>query len=429
MKAITRIEISNFQSHADTVIEPAGAGKLTVLTGPTDSGKSAVFRALRWLYYGGPVYVRTGCSTASVTVHLEDGTVVTRSRSGSTNRYVVTCPGQEPQVFEGFGRDIPLEVQQALGVRPLDIAGLTLEVNLARQHDPAFLVSGVSAPARAKALGQIAGVEAVDLAMKSAGRDMFDGQRELRQVEAEVADLEEQVRQYDYLAALAERIARVEKLVARLEAAEGRKERLASIKSQLETVRAQQAQWEAVRRRTAGAVAALAAIDRAQGLIARRSPLARIQRILADCAFREAEAKAVISQTAGAAQAITLAAEAGRLIERRRQLAALRDRLTRIDAERDRIGRQVASLSSVLAAVTPVIGEAEVKIQRLVTLRRIAGSLRQTSEAELVWRRKRDEARAAAQTAREAYARTLEEAGRCPMCGGPIDHNHLKEVV
>lgn len=429
MKAISQIEIVNYQSHANTVIEPAGAGELTVLTGATDSGKSAVFRALRWLYYGGPVYVRTGCSTASVTVHLEDGTVVTRSRSGSTNRYIVTRPGEEPQVFEGFGRDIPLEVQHALGVRPLDIAGLTLEVNLARQHDPAFLVSGVSAPARAKALGQIAGVEAVDLAMKSAGRDIFEGQRALKQAEAEATELQEQIRQYDYLPALAERIEHAEEVVARLEEAETRKERLLSIKSRLEDTRAQQAQWEAIRRRTAGAVHALTTIDRAQGMVARNGALSRIARTLSSCAAQEVNARAIITRTKGAARASELAAEAWDLVERRRKIISIHERLSRIDADRGHLEQRKAALSSALAAAAPVIEQAEVKIDRRSALLRITETLKQAANDQAVWSRKRDETKAGIRAARDAYTKALTEAGRCPTCGGPVDHQHLREVV
>src|SRR5690606_19688114 len=142
----------------------------------------------------------------------------------------------------------------------------------------------------------------------SAGRDIFDGQRELKQVEADAAALEEQVRQYDYLPTLGRRIAHIEELVARLEAAAGRKDRLVSAKFRLESAAAQQVEWEAVRRRTAGAFAALAAIDRAQGLAAQRSTLGRIRRTLTDCTTRESEAKGIVARTVGAAQAITLAA-------------------------------------------------------------------------------------------------------------------------
>src|SRR5690606_33245750 len=126
----------------------------------------------------------------------------------------------------------------------------------------------------------------------------------LKHVEAEVSELEDQARQYDYLAALARRIARIEELVARLEVAEGRKDRLMSAKLRLENAKSQQMEWEAVRCRTAGAFAALAAIDRAQGLAAQRSMLGRISRTLTDCTTREREAKGIVARTAGAAQAI-----------------------------------------------------------------------------------------------------------------------------
>ena len=42
---ITRIELTNFMSHAHTVIEPAPG--LTVLVGPNNCGKSAVVAALQ----------------------------------------------------------------------------------------------------------------------------------------------------------------------------------------------------------------------------------------------------------------------------------------------------------------------------------------------------------------------------------------------
>src|SRR5690606_40023817 len=48
-----------------SIIEHAGSGQLTVITGATDSGKSGVFRSLRWAFYGGPCYPRIGCTHRS----------------------------------------------------------------------------------------------------------------------------------------------------------------------------------------------------------------------------------------------------------------------------------------------------------------------------------------------------------------------------
>ena len=65
MNPIKSIELQNFQSHVKTIIEPAGPGFLTVITGPSDSGKTAIIRALKWLLYNQPQgaeFTRTGCS-------------------------------------------------------------------------------------------------------------------------------------------------------------------------------------------------------------------------------------------------------------------------------------------------------------------------------------------------------------------------------
>src|SRR5690606_23498632 len=150
MSELARVRIRNYQSHADTVLEPAPAGQLTVIVGPSDVGKTAILRALRWLYFNRPQgddFRRVGTEHTMVTVETTDGRTVTRSRSAETIGYVV-----DGIILEGFGLDVPLEVQETTGVRPVQIAGEELEVNIARQLDPPFLGSGISGPARAKAL-------------------------------------------------------------------------------------------------------------------------------------------------------------------------------------------------------------------------------------------------------------------------------------
>ena len=52
MTNIKKIIIDNFQSHEHTEIE-FGPG-LNVIVGPSDYGKSAVVRALRWVLYNEP---------------------------------------------------------------------------------------------------------------------------------------------------------------------------------------------------------------------------------------------------------------------------------------------------------------------------------------------------------------------------------------
>ncbi len=211
---IQKIIIHNFQSHSETILEPAGPGQLTVIVGQSRQGKTAIFRALRWLFYNSPDgtdFIRWGCTFARVTAEYADGTQVIRYRtSGSKNQYIIRKPslvtGQkrqfEEQVYEGFGRGaVPLEVQQVTGVSPAEIGeGLTLNLNLAEQLDGPFLGNkSVSSTARAKVLGKLAGTEEVDLAGKQLGTDLYRWKREQEAHEKAIKETKEQLREYDYL--------------------------------------------------------------------------------------------------------------------------------------------------------------------------------------------------------------------------------------
>src|SRR5205085_9883685 len=50
--SITELEIKGYQSHEDTKI--AFTGGLNAIVGPSDSGKSAILRALRFVLYNEP---------------------------------------------------------------------------------------------------------------------------------------------------------------------------------------------------------------------------------------------------------------------------------------------------------------------------------------------------------------------------------------
>ena len=91
---IRHLIIENFQSHAHTEIELAPS--LTVLVGESDTGKSAVIRALRWLLLNEPrgrEFIRAGTTECRVTAILYDGTRITRERTPSRNRYLLLTSG------------------------------------------------------------------------------------------------------------------------------------------------------------------------------------------------------------------------------------------------------------------------------------------------------------------------------------------------
>jgi len=90
MITIKRIRIENFQSHKDT--ELSFSDGLNVIVGPSDQGKSAIIRAIKWVLYNEPRgtdFIRQGTNSARVTLELSNGYVITRERAPNKNRYTL----------------------------------------------------------------------------------------------------------------------------------------------------------------------------------------------------------------------------------------------------------------------------------------------------------------------------------------------------
>ena len=147
MKALRKIDevvLINWMSHEHSVIKFHKG--LNVITGTSDSGKSAVYRALEYLYHMGqegyrsfhPGWVRHKASNAIIRVKYDDGYMIERVK-GDKNE--VRLYKDDELVYE------KLKVGTAYDKEILDFLGHPpFERNLgsfsfSHQHDPAFLVS------------------------------------------------------------------------------------------------------------------------------------------------------------------------------------------------------------------------------------------------------------------------------------------------
>lgn len=103
------LSLQNFQCHEDLRIE-FGPG-VTTIVGPTDRGKSAVLRALRWLCLSTPsgeAFVRDGARETVVTLEIDDVSIERRKGLKSLYR----LGGKE---FAAFGSSVPPEIAGHLG--------------------------------------------------------------------------------------------------------------------------------------------------------------------------------------------------------------------------------------------------------------------------------------------------------------------------
>jgi DNA repair ATPase RecN len=159
---IEHVHIRHFQSLHDVALD---LGPLTVIVGPSSSGKSAFMRALRTLTSNrrGDEFISHGERTASISARTDKGTVtLTRSKKTTDNAYIVTPldpahPLAPQREFKKLDARTPPEVSQFLGIASQD------PINYAGQFDPPYLLSrkDTSAGEVARTLGSLTNVSVI----------------------------------------------------------------------------------------------------------------------------------------------------------------------------------------------------------------------------------------------------------------------------
>lgn len=171
MKWIKKLKIAGFQSHIDTQLDLVPG--MNIFVGPSDSGKSAITRAIRWVTQNEPLgdgYINQKVGSALVELHMSDASRVVRTR-GSFNSYIV---GDE--TFAGFGTKVPEEVTAATGMRKALFGDALLWLSYSSQHDAPFMLSETGGQA-ARILGKLAGTEDLDAAGKLTNSDIIGARR------------------------------------------------------------------------------------------------------------------------------------------------------------------------------------------------------------------------------------------------------------
>lgn len=481
--SIRSVYLEDFQSHDKTKIELAPAGGLTVIVGPTDSGKTAIVRGLRLLMYNVPQgtdYIRVGRSTATVAVEMSDGTKVARERSKSVNRYRIARPGQSPQVFEGFGNAVPLEIQEVTGVRTVSIGDtLELALNLSEQLDGPFLGKAVSGPAKAKILGALAGTEEVDEAQRVLNVDLHRAGQDEKRIADEIKALDAKIAEYDYLPRLAEQISTLEAILAevkemqeRLAVLESAKAKLDSIDSQraqtlsvlvrwgglyeatfhveyaesalakfqalsglrssLASIVAQRAEWSGRLSRWAGLEEATAAYTEAEKAVSRLAKLEELFVLLANTRSGMEKCWSVIRRWAGLDEAESCAAELSEAIDKLERLYRLSTMLSSVRSEKATQRWWLERLSG-LEEAEAIVNEIPNLMGRLATLEQHAEALHRIRQARVVAENDLNRHTKALHDAEASYVEALIQLGVCPLCGNTVDPkaiaSHIKEVA
>ena len=188
MAAITQVRIEGFQSHVESAFHLAGG--LNVITGPSDAGKTAIIRAIRWVAFNEPsgeAFVNEKVGEAVVAIHLETGQIITKKRRKGKTSYLVQLDQEdEGSLYEKS--EVPDEVIALLKIEKQRFGDFETALNFAFQLDAPFLISE-TASAGAKILGKLAGTESVDMAIKGIRQDTHSTRIERTNAEKDIERL------------------------------------------------------------------------------------------------------------------------------------------------------------------------------------------------------------------------------------------------
>jgi DNA repair ATPase RecN len=147
LNMIDRLELNNFQKHKKINIEFKKG--LNIIVGPSDAGKSAIFRSLDFILFNGAKksnIITNGQKQTEVIIDIDD-MCVRRIKGSNTNKYYL-----DDMEFKAFGTKPPKEIS--------DIINLG-DVNIQDQHSKPFLISETPGEV-AKYLNNLINIDTID---------------------------------------------------------------------------------------------------------------------------------------------------------------------------------------------------------------------------------------------------------------------------
>ncbi len=198
---IQSVHIRGFQAHEDLKIKLDP--HVTTIVGPSDVGKSAVLRAIKWVCLNEPrgvSFLREGSSKVSVTLRVDEHKI-TRSK-GIENTYHL-----DGNKYAAFGSDVPKEVS--------DVLKLT-DLNFQDQHDTPFWF-GESSAEVSRQLNEIVDLGIIDSTLSNISSEIRTARIEGEVLQTQLEEVVETKNRLKWTKEAHEELAALEELAARQE--------------------------------------------------------------------------------------------------------------------------------------------------------------------------------------------------------------------
>jgi len=189
---LNKLVLKNFQSHKNTELKLTEG--INVITGSSDSGKSAILRALHLIIENRPsgeayrTLINGEFTKKNTEVSLDiDNNTVTRIKGNTDNAYKVN-----DLELVAFGTNVPEEVGKALNIQ---------DINVQKQFDKPFLLDETPGKV-AEHFNKMANLEIIDITLKNIKTESDNLKRQEKNKEDNIKSLTDKSKQFTYLTAL-----------------------------------------------------------------------------------------------------------------------------------------------------------------------------------------------------------------------------------
>ena len=209
---IKKIEIQNFQAHDDTTLDLSPG--VNIIAGVSDSGKSSILRACKWLILNKPVGSHFQSDfvdkdkVKTIVKFTVDNQIFTRSKDKSFNGYIysekiVHGSVDIKEAFEALKGDVPDKFKEELNLSTL---------NIQSQHDGHFLLNDTAGDV-AKKLNQLVGLDIIDLSLKNINTIVKSANQEASNATNSAIEKEQAISRYKNVDDLLVQVSVIEKIL------------------------------------------------------------------------------------------------------------------------------------------------------------------------------------------------------------------------
>jgi len=339
---ITSMDIWNFQSHKKSHLEFSPG--VNVIVGQSDAGKTAIIRALKWVFQnrpGGNSIKSWWGGETEVKVNLSDA-IITKTRAQSATYYL------NDTKFKAMGTDVPEEIQRAINFS---------EINIQQQLDRPYLLD-LSAGEVAGHFNRVAHLDVIDKGVSNVQHWIRGLEGDIKAANQQLEDARQSLKELDYLSEMEVEIAAVERLEIEVTAEKKRAGGLKTHIKQIENVKEQISQVEEIfplEKLVNQALEALSVKKEA------RTQQMKLQKLVIDYATT----MSVLAKIKKSIQAESVVNKALQLFEKRKEvqtqqmkLANLVQGITTANKQLATTLQEVTTLSSQMPDICPFCGAA-----------------------------------------------------------------------